>query len=494
MTDLADLTIAAAAAGLRRGDFSAVDLLDAVTRRATVTEAHLHAYLTIDHQGSRAAAEAADASLADGVDTGPLMGIPIALKDNMCTLGVETTASSQILAGWKPPYDATAVARLRTAGAVITGKTNLDEFAMGSSTENSAYGETRNPWDTNRVPGGSSGGSAAVVAAGSAFGAFGSDTGGSIRQPAAMTGVVGMKPTYGLVSRYGLIAFASSLDQIGPFARTVEDAVMLLEAVAGFDPYDSTSIDGPVPDLHGGLEAGVTGLRVGVVTELMGEGIDADVRAATSGMVDRLSDAGASVGEVSLPSSEYALSAYYLIAPAECSSNLARFDGVRYGHRSSVEGTTEDMMSHSRAEGFGPEVARRILLGTYALSAGYYDAFYGQAQKVRTLVRRDFQQAYEQYDVLVSPTSPTTAFPIGERTQDPLAMYLSDVCTIPSNLAGDPSISVPVGLDSGGLPIGFQIMAPALGEHMLLRVAAEVERLAGFDQRPALATSEVTLP
>ena len=491
MTDLADLTIAEAGAGIRAGDHSAVDLLDAVRRRAAVTESHLHAFLTIDHDGARSAAEAADRELAEGRDRGPLHGIPLALKDNMCTKGVDTTASSKILMGWKPPYDGTAVARLRDAGAVIFGKTNLDEFAMGSSTENSAFGPSRNPWDTDRVPGGSSGGSAAAVAVGSAFGAFGSDTGGSIRQPASLTGIVGMKPTYGLVSRYGLIAFASSLDQIGPFARSVGDTVTLLEAVAGWDRMDATSIDGPVPDLAGSLDLGVRGLRVGIVSELMGEGIAPDVRESIRSTVDRLADAGAEVVDVSLPSSEFALSAYYLIAPAECSANLARFDGVRYGHRTEVEGNVEEMMSHSRAEGFGPEVTRRILLGTYALSAGYYDAFYGQAQKVRTLVRNDFASAYEQVDVLVSPTSPTTAFPIGARSQDPLAMYLSDVCTIPSNLAGDPSISVPVGLDSNGLPIGFQIMAPALGEERLFQAAAEVERLAGFESRAPLATSEV---
>ncbi len=379
MTDLADLTIAQASIGLRAQEFSAVDLLDAVERRAAITEAHLHAYLTLDREGSRAAAEAADTALAAG-DPRPLLGIPIALKDNMVTKGVETTASSQILAGWKPPYDGTAVRRLKEAGAVIVGKTNLDEFAMGSSTENSAYGPTRNPWNTDTVPGGSSGGSAAAVAVGSAFGAFGSDTGGSIRQPAALTGIVGAKPTYGLVSRYGLIAFASSLDQIGPLARTVPDAAVLLEAVAGWDRMDATSYHGDVPAISRSLDTGVHGVRIGVVTELSGEAFDPQVTAATNATIDRLSDAGADVVEISLPAIEYALSAYYLIAPAECSANLARFDGVRYGLR--VDGATaEEMMARTRAEGFGPEVTRRILLGTYALSAGYYDAFYGQAQR-----------------------------------------------------------------------------------------------------------------
>jgi len=493
MTDLADLTIAAAAAGLRAGEFTAVDLLEAVVRRAAFSESHLHAFLTLDRDGSRRAAAAADAALAAGEDRGPLHGIPLALKDNLCTRGVETTCASQILAGWVPPYDATVVARLRDAGAVLLGKTNLDEFAMGSSTENSGYGPTRNPWDTDRVPGGSSGGSAASVAVGSALGALGSDTGGSIRQPAALTGIVGMKPTYGLVSRYGLVAFASSLDQIGPLTRTVGDAADLLAAVAGWDPHDATSYRGDVPDPRRSLETGVRGVRIGVVTELMAEGIAPEVLAATRATIDRLADAGAEVVDVSLPATEYALSAYYLIAPAECSANLARFDGVRYGLRAPGE-TVEEMMARTRAEGFGPEVIRRILLGTYALSAGYYDAFYGQAQKVRTLVRRDFAAAYERVDVLVSPTSPTTAFPLGERAADPLAMYFSDVCTIPSNLAGDPAISIPVGLDGDGLPIGFQVMAPALGEEILFRVAAEVERLAAFTARPRLAVSEVMAP
>lgn len=494
MPDLADLTIATAGAGLRTGEFKATDLLDAVTKRAAVTEAHLHAYLILDHDGARAAAEEADTLFERGEDRGPLHGIPVALKDNMCTIGVETTASSKILAGWKPPYDATVVARLREGGAVITGKTNLDEFAMGSSTENSAYGVTRNPWNTDKVPGGSSGGSAAVASVGSALGSFGSDTGGSIRQPAALTGLVGMKPTYGVVSRYGLIAFASSLDQIGPLSRTVADSVSLLETIAGYDPRDATSIDAPVPGFGISLARGVAGMKIGIVTDLMGEGIDASIIAATRSMADELQDAGAEVIEIAMPSTEYALSAYYLIAPAECSANLARFDGVRYGHRTDIEGTTEEMMARSRAEGFGPEVIRRILLGTYALSAGYYDAFYGQAQKVRTLVRREFAAAYEQVDALISPTTPTTAFDIGEKASDPIAMYYSDLCTIPSNLAGDPAISVPIGLDDNDLPIGFQVMAPALGEEVMYQVAAEVERLAGFDARPALATSEVVMP
>jgi aspartyl-tRNA(Asn)/glutamyl-tRNA(Gln) amidotransferase subunit A len=361
---------------------------------------------------------------------------------------------------------------------------------MGSSTENSAFGPTRNPWDTDRVPGGSSGGAAATVAVGSALGALGSDTGGSIRQPAALCGVVGMKPTYGLVSRYGLIAFASSLDQVGPIARSVDDAVTLFEAVAGHDPLDATSYRGAVPDVRADLDRGVAGLRVGVIGEFAGDGISADVLAGFGRAVETLEQAGAEIRELSLPSLEDALSAYYLIAPAECSANLARFDGVRYGLRRDGE-TVEQMMASTRAEGFGPEVTRRILLGTYALSAGYYEAFYGQAQKVRTMVIRDFGAAYSQVDVLVAPTTPGTAFRLGERVDDPLSMYLSDICTIPLNLSGDPGISLPVGRDGDGLPIGVQVFAPALGEAVLFRTAKHLEASIGFADRPALATSEV---
>jgi len=489
MSDAADLTIAEAGGRLRDGSLTAADLLDAVRRRASMTEAIIHGYLTIDHDGAAASAAEADAAFARGEDRGRLQGIPIALKDNMVTRGIETTASSRILAGWIPPYDATVVSRLRAAGAILYGKTNLDEFAMGSSTENSAYGPTRNPWDADRVPGGSSGGSAAVVAAGSAYAALGSDTGGSIRQPASLCGVVGMKPTYGLVSRYGLIAFASSLDQIGPIARTVDDAVTVFETIAGHDPYDATSYPGALPDVRTGLTEGVSGLRIGVLSELVSEGVEPAVAAAFQATLDRLAKAGAEISEVSLPTTKHALSAYYLLAPAECSANLARFDGVRYGPR--LDGASvEQMMATTRRDGFGPEVTRRILLGTYALSAGYYDAFYGQAQKVRTLVVQEFRQAYQQVDVLVTPTSPTTAFALGARAADPLAMYLSDVCTIPSNLSGDPAISVPVGLDEDGLPIGFQVLGPALGDAMVFRVARAIEELSGFDSRAALASSE----
>lgn len=479
-------TIASAGASLRDGTITAVALLESVLERASNTEAQVHAYLNIDHDGAMEAAAKADSDLADGIDKGPLHGIPMALKDNMVTRGVETTAASQILAGYVPPYDATVVSRLRDGGAVIVGKTNLDEFAMGSSTENSAYGTSYNPWDITRVPGGSSGGSAAAVAIGSALAALGSDTGGSIRQPAALSGVVGMKPTYGTISRYGLIAFASSLDQIGPLTRNVEDSALTLSALWGHDPLDATSFAGTYPDPLAGLDRGVKGLKIGVVRELRGEGYEPQVEAAVSDMIEQLAASGAEIVELSLPSFDIALSAYYLIAPAEASANLARFDGIRYGYRS-TGATTEEMMARSRAEGFGPEVTRRILLGTYALSAGYYDAFYGQAQRVRSAIRADFSQAYSQVDVLVSPTSPTVAFKAGERTQDPMAMYLSDICTIPCNLSGDPAISVPIGLDSQGLPIGFQIMAPALGEPMMYQVAAAVEALAGFDSEPDLA-------
>ncbi len=482
---LADLTIVEASRQLETGDITSVELTEAVLERATMTEAQLHCYLTIDREGALESAAASDARRSEGRPLGPLDGIPVALKDNMCTRGVETTAASQILAGWVPPYDAHVVEQLRRAGAVIVGKTNLDEFAMGSSTENSAYGPTRNPWDTDRVPGGSSGGSAAAVAAGSALGSLGSDTGGSIRQPAALCGVVGVKPTYGRVSRYGLIAFASSLDQIGPLARTVGDARLLLEAIWGHDPRDATSYPGEYPSLASALERGVEGMRIGVVKELSGEGFEKAVEATVASALEWLARAGAEIVEVSIPTVEVALSTYYLIAPAEASANLARFDGVRYGNR--VPGdTTEEMMARTRAAGFGPEVKRRILLGTYALSAGYYDAFYGKAQQVRTKLIQEFRSAYERADVLVSPTSPTVAFELGARVEDPLAMYLSDICTLPCNLTGDPAMSIPVGVDEAGLPIGLQVMAPSLGEEQMFVVAAEVERLAGFDARPSL--------
>jgi aspartyl-tRNA(Asn)/glutamyl-tRNA(Gln) amidotransferase subunit A len=466
-------TAAEIAEAVRSGARSAREVLDEHLAAIDARESELHAFNLVTADAARDAADRIDAAVAAGEDPGPLAGVPIALKDNMCTRGVPTTCSSRILDGWLPPYDATVVERLAAAGAIVVGKTNLDEFAMGSSTENSAFGPSRNPHDTSRVPGGSSGGSAVAVAAGFAPLALGSDTGGSTRQPAALCGVVGVKPTYGAVSRYGLIAFASSLDQIGPFANTVEDAALLLEVIAGHDPMDSTSIPRPSADLRSGLNRGVEGLRVGVVRELSGDGIDPDVARRVTAAADALSAAGAKVTEASVPAAVYGLSAYYLIAPAEASSNLARYDGVRYGLR--VDATnTPDMNLATRTAGFGDEVKRRIMLGTYALSAGYYDAYYGKAQKVRTLIIRDFAAAYEDVDVLLSPTSPTTAFAFGAKA-DPLTMYRNDVCTIPSNLSGDPAVSVPYGTGDDGLPVGVQIMAPALAEDTMLRVAAALE-------------------
>ncbi|HET9608235.1 MAG TPA: Asp-tRNA(Asn)/Glu-tRNA(Gln) amidotransferase subunit GatA, partial [Acidimicrobiales bacterium] len=449
------------AAAVRSGARPAVDVVEEHLTAIAAGDGEIHAFNLVTADQARQAALAVDRRLAAGDDPGPLAGVPVALKDNLCTAGVPTTCSSRILEGWRPPYDATVVERLAAAGAVVVGKTNLDEFAMGSSTENSAFGPTRNPHDTSRVPGGSSGGSSAAVAAGFAPLALGSDTGGSIRQPAALCGVVGVKPTYGAVSRYGLVAFASSLDQIGPIARTLADAAALYEVVAGHDPRDSTSIPEPVAAVSAGLDEGVTDLRVGLVTELCeAEGIEADVSARLRAAADALAHAGAKVAEVSVPAAVYGLSAYYLIAPAEASSNLARYDGVRFGLRVEAP-TTGEMYDRTRTEGFGPEVKRRIMLGTYALSAGYYDAFYGKAQRVRTLILRDFEAAYHDFDVLLSPTAPSTAFPLGAKTADPLTMYLNDVCTIPSNLSGDPAISVPFGLGAGGLPVGVQVLAPA---------------------------------
>jgi aspartyl-tRNA(Asn)/glutamyl-tRNA(Gln) amidotransferase subunit A len=465
------------AAQVRSGSVSAVEIVDEHLAAIAAADGELHAFNHITADEARASAAAVDRSVADGHDPGPLAGVPIALKDNLCTRGVPTTCSSKILEGWLPPYDATAVSAVAAAGAVAVGKTNLDEFAMGSSTENSATGPTRNPHDHGRVPGGSSGGSAAAVAAGFAPIALGSDTGGSIRQPAALCGVVGVKPTYGLVSRYGLIAFASSLDQVGPFARTVEDAALLLEVVAGHDPRDSTSIPLEAPALVASLDDGVEGLRVGVVSELTGDGIDPDVARRVTEAAEALAAAGATVEEVSVPAVTYGLSAYYLIAPAEASSNLSRYDGVRYGLRVDGE-TTGEMMTATRSAGFGDEVERRIMLGTYALSAGYYDAYYGKAQKVRTLIARDFAAAYDRVDLLLSPTAPSTAFAFGAKADDPLAMYLSDVCTIPTNLVGHPAVSVPFGTGDDGLPVGVQLLAPALGEATMLRAAAALETVA----------------
>jgi len=465
------------AAGVRAGDVSAVEVLDAHLAAIEARESEIHAFNEVLADQARTRAGEIDQAVANGEQVGPLAGVPIALKDNMCTRGVATTCSSRILEGWKPPYDGTVVTRLHDAGAVAVGKTNLDEFAMGSSTENSAFGPTRNPLDTERVPGGSSGGSAAAVAAGMAAVSVGSDTGGSIRQPGAFCGLVGVKPTYGLVSRYGLIAFASSLDQIGPFSHTVADSALVLDAISGHDPLDSTSIPGEAPTIVDTLDEGVTGMRVGVVTEFMGDGIDDDVIARVREAADALAEAGASVGEVSVPAAAHGLGAYYVIAPAEASSNLARYDGVRYGLRVDAPNTAT-MNEASRTAGFGDEVKRRIMLGTYALSAGYYDAYYGKAQRARTLIMEEFDTAYQNFDVLLSPTTPSTAFRFGDKTADPVSMYLSDLCTIPSNLSGHPAMSVPFGVGDNGMPVGVQVLAPAMGEVAMFRAAAALERSA----------------
>ena len=463
---------AALAAAVRSGERSARSVVEEALQNVGATDAEVHAFVHVMGDEALKEADAVDAAVAAGRDPGPLAGVPVALKDNLCVRGVPTTCSSRILEGWRPPYDATVVERLRAAGAVAVGKTNMDEFAMGSSTENSSTGPTRNPADLSRVPGGSSGGSAAAVAAGMAPLALGSDTGGSIRQPAALCGVVGMKPTYGAVSRYGLVAFASSLDQIGPFGATVADAALLYDAVCGHDPCDSTSLS-EVPRGSGGLDQGVEGLRVGFCTDLV-DGASDDVVRRVREAANALAGAGAKVEEVAVPELRFGLSAYYLIAPAEASSNLARYDGVRYGLRVGAADVTA-MNTATRTAGFGDEVKRRIMLGTYALSAGYYDAYYGQAQRVRTVVIEAFARAYAHFDVLLGATTPTTAFPIGERVDDPMAMYASDLFTVCSNLAGHPAVSVPFGTGDDGLPVGVQVLAPALGEELLFRVAAAVE-------------------
>ena len=478
MTGAPGATAHEIAADVRAGRRRARDVVEEHLAVVAAHEPEIHAFNIVLADEARAAADAVDARVAAGEDPGPLAGVPIALKDNLCTRGIPTTCSSKILDGWRPPYDATVVQRVAAAGAVAIGKTNLDEFAMGSSTENSAFGPTRNPRDPSRVPGGSSGGSAAAVAAGFAPLSLGSDTGGSIRQPAALCGTVGVKPTYGSVSRYGLIAFASSLDQIGPFAASVADAAMLLDVIAGPDPLDSTSSREPHRPVSDVLHDGVAGLRIGVIDELVdAEGVEPEVRDAVLRAAAELEAAGATVERVSVPSVIYGLSAYYLIAPAEASSNLARYDGVRYGLRVDGEDVAA-MNARTRDAGFGPEVKRRIMLGTYALSAGYYDAYYGKAQRVRTLILRDFARAYEQFDALLSPTSPTVAFPIGAKADNPLAMYLSDICTIPTNLAGHAAASVPFGTGRDGLPVGVQVLVDAVAEPTMFRVAQVLEERA----------------
>ncbi|HWQ11297.1 MAG TPA: Asp-tRNA(Asn)/Glu-tRNA(Gln) amidotransferase subunit GatA [Roseiflexaceae bacterium] len=484
MTDLFALTLADARQILARREVSSVELTRALLERIGVVDGLVRAYLTLDAEGALAQAAAADERRAAGED-GPLLGIPLGIKDVIATQGVRTTCGSRILENFVPPYDATAVARLKAAGAVLLGKLNCDEFAMGSSTEHSAFAQTRNPWDLGRVPGGSSGGSAAAVAAGEALGALGTDTGGSIRQPAAYCGITGLKPTYGRVSRYGLVAFGSSLDQIGPMAWTARDCALLLQVIAGADPQDGTCAPQPVPDYTATLRGDVRGLRVGVPKEFFVEGMRPEVEAAVRRAIDELRAAGAEVREVELPHTRYALPVYYLIAPAEASANLARYDGVRYGRRVENE-TYWDELEKTRGAGFGAEVRRRIMIGTYALSAGYYDAYYKRAQQVRTLIRRDYERAFEQVDLLAAPTTPSVAFRLGEHEDDPLAMYLEDVCTLPVNLAGLPGLVVPCG-ESAGLPIGLQLIGRPFDEATLLRVGDAYQRMTAWHtRRPAL--------
>ncbi|MEB3319588.1 MAG: Asp-tRNA(Asn)/Glu-tRNA(Gln) amidotransferase subunit GatA [Cyanobium sp.] len=474
---------------LERGEVSARELTDQHLARIEAVDGTVHAFLEVTAERARADADRIDAARAAGEQLPPLAGIPLAIKDNLCTQGIRTTCSSRMLETFVPPYESTVTERLWQAGAVLLGKTNLDEFAMGSSTETSFFGPSRNPWDPERVPGGSSGGSSAAVAAGECVASLGSDTGGSIRQPASFCGVVGLKPTYGRVSRWGLVAFASSLDQVGPFTTSVADAAELLQVIAGADPRDSTCLTAPVPDYRAALEQPVAGLRVAIVREcLEAKGLDPAVRAAVLAAADQLQALGCELVEVSCPRFNDGIATYYVIAPSEASANLARYDGVKYGYRAEGAGSLAEMTSRSRAEGFGDEVQRRILIGTYALSAGYVDAYYRKAQQVRTLIRRDFDRAFETVDVLLTPTSPTTAFRFGAHTDDPLAMYLADLLTIPANMAGLPAISLPCGFDGQGLPIGLQLITGVLQEERLLQVAHHYERAASvMAARPAAA-------
>ena len=470
---------------LKAGEVSATEICRDVFSRIKEVEEKVQAYITLTEHIALRKAKEVDEKIAGGEEIAPLSGIPVAIKDNMCVKGIRTTCSSKILSNYNPVYTSTAVKKVLEQDIILTGKTNLDEFAMGSSTENSAFQVTHNPWKLGTVPGGSSGGSAAAVAGGEAIMALGSDTGGSIRQPASLCGVVGLKPTYGMVSRYGLVAFASSLDQIGPITKDVTDCALLLNFISGFDPRDSTSVKSEEKDYTKALVDDIKGLRMGLPRELISEGIQPEVKNAVENAAKLLQNLGASVEETSLPSTNYALSAYYIIAPAEASSNLARYDGVRYGYRTDQAEDVLDMYMKTRAEGFGDEVKRRIMLGTYALSAGYYAAYYGQAQKIRTLIVEDFDKAFSRFDVLLAPTSPTVAFEIGEKAADPLRMYMSDACTIPVNLAGLPGISLPCGL-AGGLPIGLQIMGKAFDEETVLRVAYAFEQNFGFEGEPEL--------
>jgi aspartyl-tRNA(Asn)/glutamyl-tRNA(Gln) amidotransferase subunit A len=481
VTDLLKKSAAEIAAHVARGDVSAVEIARASLAAIAKHEPALHAFLYVDAEGALASAAAVDRARAAGEALGPLAGVPVALKDNLCARGTPTTCASKILAGWIAPYDADVVTRLRAAGATIVGKANMDEFAMGSSNENSAYGSVHNPWDITRAPGGSSGGSAASVASGVAAVALGSDTGGSVRQPGSFTGTVAFKPTYGRVSRYGLIAFASSLDQIGPFSRTVRDAARVTRVIAGHDARDATSANVAVPDYEKALERSPKGVRVGVVRSALGDGCDAAVRSAIEASIDTLKKLGCTIVDVELPTAEHAVSAYYIVAPAECSSNLARFDGMRYGPRSTGSDLVE-VYGRTRSDGFGPEVKRRIMLGTYVLSAGYYDAYYAKAQKARTLIARDYAKAFERCDLVLSPTSPSAAFPLGSRTKDPLAMYLADIYTLPPSLAGLPAINVPCGFD-GALPVGLQLTGKAFDEEGVLALAHAYEQACSWKDR-----------
>lgn len=478
---------------LIRKDRSAVEITTEALERIEALEPQVHSFLHVTAENAIAQAKAVDAKIAAGEAIGPLAGIPIGIKDNLCTTGIPTTCASKILQNFVPPYESTVTQKLKDAGAVMVGKTNLDEFAMGSSTENSAFGRSCNPWDLDRVPGGSSGGSAAAVAAGECPIALGSDTGGSIRQPASLCGVVGMKPTYGLVSRFGLVAFASSLDQIGPFARSVEDAAILLEAIAGYDAKDSTSLKVDIPQYSKNLRPNFrpkSKLRVGIIQETFGSGLDAEVDQSVRAALEVLQELGAEIEIVSCPRFSYGVPAYYIIAPSEASANLARYDAVKYGVRAEDAENLLEMYKRTRAEGFGTEVKRRIMLGTYALSAGYYDAYYLKAQKVRTLIKQDFENAFKKVDILISPTSPSTAFTAGEKTEDPLSMYLLDLMTIPVNLAGLPAISVPCGFDRQGLPIGLQMIGNVLQEDLLLQVAYAYEQATNWHRHsPAIARS-----
>jgi len=478
---------------LKRGEVSARELTDQHLSRIEAVEPSINAYTEVTAERARADADRIDAARAAGEELPPLAGVPLAIKDNLCTKGVRTTCSSRMLETFVPPYESTVTAKLWGAGAVLLGKTNLDEFAMGSSTETSVFGPSRNPWNTEKVPGGSSGGSAAAVAAGECVGSLGSDTGGSIRQPAAFCGVVGLKPTYGRVSRYGLVAFASSLDQVGPFATNVADAAELLQVIAGEDPRDSTCLKAPVPDYTAALQQPVAGLKVGIVRECFeAEGLDPEVKASVMAAAAQLEALGCELVDVSCPRFNDGIATYYVIAPSEASANLARYDGVKYGYRASFDDPSSaslaEMTARSRAEGFGDEVKRRILIGTYALSAGYVDAYYKKAQQVRTLIRRDFDRAFGAVDVLLTPTSPTTAFGFGAHSEDPLAMYLADLLTIPANMAGLPAISLPCGFDAGGLPIGVQLITGVLQEERLLQVAWHYEQAARvMEKRPQAA-------